>query len=99
MSKLGHNLKQTSEVILRPRLTEKAGAGATAPRPVYTFEVAPTTDKAMVRRAIKEIYKVNPVRVNIVNLPAKQKLIRGRIGRVSPVRKALVYLKPGDKIE
>ena len=99
MSKLGHNLRQVGDVILRPRLTEKAGDGVKAPRPVYTFEVAPTADKATVRQAVQELYKVKPVRVNIVNLPAKRKVVRGRVGQVSAIRKALVYLKPGDKIE
>ncbi len=99
MSKLGHNLRQTGDIILRPRLTEKASAGAKAPRPVYTFEVTALANKATVRQAIKKLYQVDSVRVNIVNLPAKQKLIRGKMGQVSATRKALVYLKPGDKIE
>jgi ribosomal protein L23 len=48
---------------------------------------------------VKEIYKVTPVRVNIVNLPAKIVFARGKTGRKSAIKKAIVTLKKGDKIE
>ena len=98
MSKIGQNLTQAGDVILRPYLTEKAG-GATAAQNAYTFAVAPRADKVSVTRAIQALYKVKPRRVNLINLPAKRKLVRGRWGRTAARRKAVVYLKAGDKIE
>jgi len=84
-------------VIKRPRLTEKAAI--LAGDNVYTFEIDTKATKIDVARAIKQIYKVEPVRVSISKLPAKRKIVRGRPGVTSAVKKAMVYLKKGDSIE
>lgn len=86
-----------SHVISKPRITEKAGMLGEAN--VYTFEVAKTATKGKVKAAVKELYKVTPVRINIINLPRRNVFIRGRFGAQSGVKKALVFLKKGDKIE
>lgn len=84
-------------VIKHPRITEKAailsGDG------VYTFEIDPRATKIDVARAVKEIYKVDPVKVRISKLPAKKKFRRGKVGKTAAVKKAVVYLKKGDTIE
>jgi len=85
-------------LIKRPRLTEKSGLKAEKDN-VYTFEIAVKATKDKVRRAIFELYKVKPTKVNIVNLPAKKVFSRGKKGSVSGVKKAIVFLKAGDKIE
>ncbi len=86
-----------SHIISRPRVTEKAGL--LSEMNVYTFEVAKTATKGKVKTAIAEMYKVTPVRVNIINLPRRKVFIRGRFGSQGGVKKALVFLKKGDKIE
>ena len=83
--------------IIRPRITEKSGI-ASETHNVFTFEVAKNSTKHTVANEIKALYKVTPIKVSIVNLPAKKVLVRGRPGRVSGVKKAMVYLKKGDKI-
>jgi large subunit ribosomal protein L23 len=85
-------------IIKRPRITEKSGIQAEASA-VYTFEVTECANKKSVAKAIKEIYKVTPVKVNITNLPMKKVFSRGKAGQKSGVKKAVVYLKKGDKIE
>ena len=45
------------------------------------------------------MYKVSPMKVRIVNLPAKKVFVRGKWGEKTSVKKAYVYLKKGDKIE
>ncbi len=85
-------------IIKKPRITEKAGIQAET-MGVYTFEVTPKANKKNVAKAIKEIYKVTPVKVNIVNLPMKKVFSRGKKGQTSGVKKAVVFLKKGDKIE
>lgn len=87
-----------AHLVVRPRVTEKAGV-ANEKNNVYTFEVAQAATKTKIAHAIKQLYKVTPVKVNIVNLPAKRVFVRGNIGSQSAVKKALVYLKKGDKIE
>jgi large subunit ribosomal protein L23 len=85
-------------IIKKPRITEKSGLQAEVAG-VYTFEVTATANKKNIAKAVKELYKVTPVKVNITNLPAKKIFARGKAGRKSGVRKAVVYLKKGDKIE
>ncbi len=87
----------TLSVIKKPRITEKAGIKADSQN-VYTFEIQRDATKKDVAMAIKELYKVTPVKINIINLPAKQVLSRGKKGATARVKKALVFLKKGDKI-
>lgn len=89
--------KSLSAVLLRPRITEKAtllGEGN-----VYTFDVAKSANKALVALAIQSLYKVKPIKVNIITVPSKNIIVRGRPGVKSGGKKAMVYLKKGEKIE
>mgnify|MGYP001575699505 FL=1 len=83
----------------RPLVTEKTTDGISAKRPVYTFVVGPTANKFMIRRAIVEQYKVTPTKINISVVKPKKVFTRGRVGSRGGFKKAMVYLKPGDKIE
>ena len=47
---------------------------------VYTFEVRKNANKPMIAQAIKALYKVTPMKVRIVNLPAKRVFVRGKRG-------------------
>ncbi len=86
--------------ILRPRITEKATfLSARENKPVYTFVVDPRATKATVAKAVKELYKVTPATVRIVRLPVKNVMAQGRAGTKGGVKKALVTLKKGEKIE
>ena len=87
-----------SSVIMRPRITEKSGI-ASQKLNAYTFEIRASASKNEVMKAVKELYKVIPVKINVINLPRKSVFSRGKKGFVSGVRKAVVYLKKGDKIE
>ena len=85
-------------IIKKPRITEKSGLQAEVAG-VYTFEVTEKANKKSVAKVILDIYKVKAVKVNIVNLPAKKVFSRGKVGRKSGIKKAVVYLKAGDKID
>lgn len=85
-------------VILMPRITEKAG-DLSQKSNAYTFEIIPSASKDDVIRAVKSIYKVAPIKVNIINLPRKRIFSRGKKGWSGGVKKAVVYLKKDDKIE
>lgn len=84
-------------VLVRPLISEKAAI--LAEKNTYVFEVARNTNKIEIAKAVQSLYGVKPVRVNIVNLPATKVFVRGKNGMKSGVRKALVTLKKGDKIE
>ena len=89
--------KNILAVIKNPRITEKSGIKAESQN-VYTFEVVNSATKTSVKNAVKEIYKVTPIKINIVNLPEKKVTSRGKMGRKQSIKKAVVYLKKGDKI-
>ncbi len=97
-AKKGENtLGSNVNAIVRPHITEKAAI--LAEKGTYVFEVARDTNKIEIAKAISALYNVVPVRVNIINLPATRVVVRGRNGVKSGLRKALVTLKKGDKIE
>ena len=83
--------------IIRPRITEKAGIMSEALN-VFTFEVAKNSTKDSISKDIQTLYKVTPTKIRIVNLPERRVIVRGKRGTQSAVKKALVYLKKGDKI-
>lgn len=82
-----------TELVLKPLLTEKTAATG-----VYAFAVPAVANKPAIRAEIKRRYSVTPVKVNIVNIPQKTVIVRGRYGTQQGMKKALVYLKSGDKI-
>ncbi len=87
------------EVIRAPWFSEKALIATE--KSVYTFAVPAHATKADIAGALKEIYKVAPRKIRIVNLPAKRKAMRTRrgVGTRAARRKAYVYLKTGDTIQ
>ena len=88
---------QHHDIIIRPRITEKSGI-MSENSSVYTFEVRKNANKPMIAQEIKALYKVTPTKVRIINLPAKRVLVRGKRGTSNAVKKAMVYLKKGEKI-
>ena len=85
---------------MAPRITEKstdlAEGGKSA---TYVFEVAKGSTKTEIKQAFIAKYKAKPVKINVINLPSKTVVRRGKKGVKSGVRKALVFLKAGEKIE
>ena len=90
--------RDLASVIKKPRVTEKA-VGASE-RNIYTFEVRQDATKYDVRDAVKELFQVTPVKVNIVNKKPRRYHARAKGRTVSEpgLKKAYVYLKPGDSI-
>ena len=95
--KITHTNYNTIQVIKKPKITEKSGIKAESQN-VYTFEVLKNATKHSVAAAIQEMYKVTPIKVNMVSLPAKAVFSRGKNGKRGAIKKALVFLKKGDKI-
>ena len=86
-----------NKIIKKPRVTEKASFNAE--QNVYTFNVFSNANKTEIKKAIFFLYKVKPVKVNILSVPVKKVSIKGKAGSKGGGKKALVYLKAGDKIE
>lgn len=90
--------RDLASVIVKPHITEKAvGMGD---RNVYTFIVRTDATKYLVRDAIKALFSVTPVKINIVNKTHRQYKSKTKNRRLTEkgVKKAYVYLKDGDSI-
>lgn len=90
--------RNLTAVIVGPRITEKSVM--MGDKNVYTFAVARSATKFLVRDAIKALYGVTPVKVNIVNKVPALRLsgAKNRLVKESGMKKAYVYLKKGDTI-
>ena len=84
-------------IIKEPHIAEKATSLNTLGK--YVFIVAPSATKSEVKKAVKELYRVDATAVNIVNLPGKTRRYRGVKSKRSGVKKAIVTLKEGQKID
>jgi large subunit ribosomal protein L23 len=84
-------------IIKNPRVTEKASYSAE--QNVYTFDITSSANKSEIKKAIFSLYKVKPVKVNVLSVPRKNIMSKGKAGVKGGGRKALVYLKKGDTIE
>ena len=85
------------KTIKNPRVTEKA-TDASAQN-VYTFNVAVSANKKEIKKAIFSLYKVTPVKINVLTIPHKNIMSKGKAGIRGGGKKAVVYLKKEDKIE
>jgi large subunit ribosomal protein L23 len=89
------------DVIVAPRITEKAMADALAQQ--YTFVVHPHATKTQIRHAIEEIFKVNVLHVNTLTVRGKARSFARRgmrtRGKQNDYKKAIVTIKAGQKIE
>jgi large subunit ribosomal protein L23 len=86
-----------ASIIIRPHITEKTGILSQIG--TYTFQVARDANKQSISKAIKELYKVNPVKISIIKVSAKNIFVRGKHGSVPGMKKAMVTVKKGDKID
>lgn len=84
-------------LIKKPLISEKATDLSATGK--YVFIVAPSATKKEVAKALREIYRVDAIKVNIVNLPAKPRRFRGLKSYRSGAKKAIVTLKGGQKID
>jgi len=86
-----------AHAIIRPHITEKSGL--LSQNGVYTFVISSSANKDSVGKAMKNLYKVTPVKIALLNNPSKKVFVRGKRGTVSGIRKAVVTVKKGEKID
>jgi len=81
----------------RPLITEKGTALQAEGK--YTFKVARGANKHQIKQAVEKAFKVKVTAVNVVTIPGKKQRMGRREILIQPSKKAIVTLKPGDKIE
>ncbi len=85
------------EVIREPLVTEK-GTGLEQ-KGKYCFLVAKTAAKHEIRDAVEKLFNVKVAKVNTMIISGKWKRVRFQPGRTPEWKKAIVTLKPGQKID
>ena len=85
------------DVIRAPMVTEKSTAGSEHNQ--VTFKVAITATKPEIRAAIEALFNVKVKAVNTVTLHGKTKNFRGRKGKRSDMKKAIISLAEGSSID
>jgi len=65
----------------------------------YLFEVARSSNKIEIKKAVEEIYNVKVDAVNTIKMPGKRKRVRREFGHTASWKKAVVTLSKGHKID
>jgi len=85
------------DTILRPIITEKATIANENGQ--VTFAVAINATKPQIKAAVEILFNVKVTAVNTMVQKGKTKTFRGRPGRRSDVKKAMVTLAEGQNID
>ncbi len=87
----------TYEKILSPIVTEKSTSLSEQNKII--FKVPRKSNKKIVKKIIEKIFKVNVLKVNIINKKSRNKITRGRKIKVPGYKKAIITLKKGQSID
>ena len=85
------------DVIRSPVITEKATLASENNQVV--FKVARTATKPQIKEAVEKLFDVKVKSVNTLIRKGKVKAFRGSIGEQSDVKKAIVTLEEGHRID
>jgi large subunit ribosomal protein L23 len=91
------NRDRMYEIILAPVITEKTQRISEVNQVV--FRVRKEASKPEIKAAIEGLFNVKVEAVNTLNVKGKVKRFRGRVGRRSDVKKAIVTLAAGQSID
>ena len=86
-----------NEVLLRPTITEKSTLLQEDGQ--YTFVIAPRANKTLVKQAVERSFNVRVTSVNITRNRGKRKRYGPRVNKQPDTKKAVVTLRPGDRID
>ncbi|MFA5100981.1 MAG: 50S ribosomal protein L23 [Candidatus Omnitrophota bacterium] len=90
-------MKAAQDIIKAMVRTEKSTA--VEPSGKYLFLVAHSSNKIEIKRAVEQLYKVKVADVNTMIIRGKMKRVRYQVGKTPDFKRAIVTLKPGQKIE
>jgi len=85
------------DVIIAPVITEKATAVSESNQVV--FKVRRDATKPEIKAAVEQLFGVKVLAVNTILRKGKAKTFRGMKGKQQDVKKAIVRLAEGDKID
>ncbi len=90
-------MMNSNNILLRPVISEKTTEMMEFNK--YVFRVPMSVNKLSVKRAVFEIFGVRPAKVNMMIVRGKNRRLRYKTGKRAAWKKAVITLKPGDKID
>lgn len=97
LNKTGVSKERQFELVRAPVITEKATLGSEHNQ--VTFRVPLDATKPEIKTAVEQLFDVKVVAVNTLRQKGKTKMFRGRRGRRSDYKKAIVRLEEGQSID
>ena len=88
-------MKMIQDIIIKPIITEASMDGIAEKK--YTFQVAKNATKPEIARAVEEMFKVEVLSVNTINMKKKPKRLGVHFGYTSEWKKAVVTLTADSK--
>ena len=85
------------DVIIAPVITEKATMASEHNK--VTFKVARNATKPQIKEAVERLFDVKVKRVNTLIRAGKMKTFKNRLGQQSDVKRAIVTLEEGHRID
>ena len=85
------------DVVIAPVITEKATMASEHNKVV--FKVARTATKPQIKEAVEKLFDVKVKSVNTLVRKGKTKVFRGNFGSQSDVKRAIVTLEEGHRID
>ncbi len=88
---------ELQQVLVKPLITEKSTLLQEEGK--YVFHVAPRANKVQIREAVQKSFGVVVIDVNILKVRGKLKRYGPKLSRTPDMKKAIVTLRPGDRIQ
>jgi large subunit ribosomal protein L23 len=85
------------DVIVAPVITEKATV--LSENNQITFQVSVDANKSQIKRAVETLFGVKVKAVNTMNRKGKNKSFRGRPSKKNDIKRAIVTLEEGHRID
>ena len=85
------------DTIISPIVTEKSTNLSEQNKIV--FKVSNKLNKIILKKNIEKIFKVNVIKVNIINKQSRKKITRGKKVKILGYKKAIITLKKGQSID
>jgi len=89
--------QQMYDIVRSPVITEKATNASEHNQVIFRVSLSAT--KREVKTAVEGLFNVKVTAVNTIRVPGKAKRFRGRVGRRSDYKKAIVTLAEGQRID
>jgi len=92
-----HNKIHLYDKILSPIITEKSTNLSSQNK--VSFKVPFSANKKSLKNTVEKIFKVNVIKINIINKQSRTKVTRGKKVRRIGYKKAIITLKKGQNID